>query len=241
MGTDNDCDGHDRQPAHVCIRWLTAGHDTNAIDYARALDLCEGMSPTKCPTVVSATFTTLSSPTARRITAHMGTWNALFVPHQGKAMVFLSSGIADDDIDTPSYRTGDGTDFMKAGVNPDPLTAAKNPNACNPMGSDESMVPANDMVEFDLTIRAPVNAGSFTFDFNFFSEEYPAYVCAGYNDTFLAELTSSQYPLSAYPAGFQIAFDSLGHRVNVNNGFFTDCTSATTANDGFTATCYRRR
>jgi hypothetical protein len=232
-GLDNDCDGQVDNRVVCDSALATAGHDTNVGDYASAIELCNNPL---CPVVVSATFNTLSDARARRITAHMGQ-NPLFKPHGGAAMAFLSSGIADDDTDTAGYKTGAGTDFGKGGTNPDPLTPAQNPNACSATGADESTVAANDIVELDLTLKAPVNAGSFTFDFNFFSEEYPKYVCAGYNDTFLAELTSIQYPTSKYPHGFQIAFDSLGHRVNVNNGFFTDCTSATTGTDGFNHTC----
>jgi hypothetical protein len=231
-GIDNDCDGKIDNRVLCDSALATAGHDTVAADYASAIDLCNNQ---RCSTVVSATFNTLSDNTARRITAHMGN-NALFHPHAGAAMAFLSSGIADDDIDTPAYRTGDGHDFQKTGTNPDPLPAAKNPNACG-TGADEGTVSANDIVELDLTLKAPVNAGSFTFDFNFFSEEYPSFVCAGFNDTFLAELTSIQYPLTTYPHGFQIAFDALGHRVNVNNGFFSDCASVAPPSEAFTHTC----
>jgi hypothetical protein len=89
------------------------------------------------------------------------------------------------------------------------------------------------MVELDLVLKAPVNAGSFAFDFNFFSEEYPTYVCAGFNDTFLAELTSK-----LYPSTFQIAYDGSGHRINVNNSYFQDCNSVTVGDNlGYTHTC----
>ena len=66
-----------------------------------------------------------------------------------------------------------------------PLTAAQNVNPCG-TGKDETTVPVHDYTELRMTIKAPINAGSFTFDFAFFSEEYPVYVCQGFNDTFLA-------------------------------------------------------
>jgi hypothetical protein len=93
------------------------------------------------------------------------------------------------------------------------------------MGTAESAKsPAvHDYTELRLTLRAPRNASGFSFTFNFFSEEYPYYVCAGFNDHFLALLTSKKYPTTT-----QISFDGAGHPIDVNNSFFTDCTSMTT-------------
>src|SRR6185437_13004075 len=177
------------------------------------MDICDNA---KCSVVVGATFYGPNDQFAHRITSHMG---SNFTPHKGKYMAFFSTGTADDDTDTPSYRPGDGTDLKNTFTNPAPLKANQNPNQCSQTGSDEPLT-VNDYTELRLTLKAPINAGSFTFDFNFFSEEYPEYVCHGFNDTFLAMLTSQQYTTPT-----QIAFDSKGHRINVNNGFFTDCTS----------------
>jgi hypothetical protein len=231
-GIDNDCDGTIDNRI-TCDSTLTAGQSTTAGDYATAMELCANP---KCPIVKAVTFNTLSSNEARRITAHMGN---TFTPHAGSFMTYISSGIAEDDVDTTPaanpYYPGNGTGFGAGGTNPSPLTAAQNPNACSATGANENDVSSNDMVELDLTLTAPVNAGSFTFDFNFFSEEYPLYVCAGYNDTFLAMLTSQQYPTPT-----QISYDQNGHRVNVNNGFFVDCPTVTNEASGgstFSHTC----
>ena len=197
------------------------------------MDICPNADP-RCIWVKSAVFYGPSVTSAHRVTAHMGN-NAAFHPHIGSFEAFLATGISDDDIDTPTYRTGDGTDLMNTFTNPSPLTAAENVNPCG-TGVDESTVPIHDFTELRLTLLAPINAGSFTFDFNFFSEEYPVYVCQGFNDTFLAMQTSQQYPPSMYPNGFQVAFDPNGHRVNVNNSFFQDCNSITNQY-GFSHTC----
>jgi hypothetical protein len=226
-GLDNDCDGT-IDNRRLCDSSLPSGHDTNPTDYARAIDICESADP-RCPSVISATWYGPQSANARRVTAHMGN---TFTPHAGSKMAFFSSGIADDDVDTPAYRTGDGTDLGNTYVHPSPLSAAQNVNPCG-TGVDESTVSVHDYTELRLTLRAPINAGSFTFDFNFFSEEYPAYVCRGFNDTFLTMLTSLQYP-----AGFQITYDPSGHRINVNNAFFQDCTSIVSGDGlGYTHAC----
>jgi len=223
-GIDNDCDGQ-IDNVHVCDTSLTSGHDTSAADYASAMDICDNP---KCPVVVGATFYGPNDQYAHRITAHMG---SNFSPHKGSYMVFLSSGTADDDIDTPSYTPGDGTDLQNTFTHPAPLKANQNVNPCG-TGKDEPTT-VNDYSELRLTLKAPINAGSFTFDFNFFSEEYPEYVCHGFNDTFLAMLTSQQYTTPT-----QIAFDANNHRINVNNSFFQDCTTIVSGDNlGYTHTC----
>jgi hypothetical protein len=230
-GLDNDCDGH-VDNLITCESGLTAGHDPTASHYANAADLCDNPM---CPRIVNAIWYGPSPANARRITGHMGNMN--FAPHQGQLMAFLSSGQADDNTDTPAYKTCLGTDYNSTFTHPSPLTAAQNTNPCG-QGKDESMVTVHDYTELRMAIKAPVNAGSFTFDFAFFSEEYPVYVCQGFNDTFLAMQISKQYPSSMYPNGYEIAYDSNGHRVNVNNSFFQDCNSAQmTWGYGYTHTC----
>jgi hypothetical protein len=223
-GIDNDCDGQ-IDNLRVCDGSLTAGHVTSAASYASAVDVCDNP---KCQVVVGSTFYGPNNSSAHRITAHMGN---NFTPHKGSYMAFLSTGIADDLIDTASYRPGDGTDLSNTFTHPSPLKAAQNINPCG-TGVDEAPT-VHDYSELRLTLKAPINAGSFTFDFNFFSEEYPAYVCRGFNDTFLAMLTSQQYTTP-----FQIAFDPNNHRINVNNSFFQDCTGIVSGDNlGYTHAC----
>lgn len=223
-GIDNDCDGQ-IDNVRTCDGSLTAGHDTNASHYASAMDICDNP---KCPTVVGATFYGPNNSYAHRVTAHMG---SNFSPHKGSYMAFFSTGTADDNTDTPSYRPGDGTDLQNTYTHPAPLLANQNVNPCGTGKNEPTTV--NDYTELRLTLKAPINAGSFTFDFNFFSEEYPEYVCHGFNDTFLAMLTSQKYPTPT-----QIAFDANNHRINVNNSFFQDCTSIVSGDGlGYTHAC----
>ena len=213
-GLDNDCDGTVDNLV-TCETGLAAGHDPTPGNYAHASDLCDNP---QCPRLVNAVWYGPNSANAKRITGHMGS-SGQFKPRQGSFMSFLSSGTADDDTDTATYATCPGNDFKVTFTNPMPLSAAQNVNPCN-TGVDESTVAVHDYTELRMTIKAPPNAGSFTFDFAFFSEEYPVYVCQGYNDTFLAIQTSQQFP-----TGSQIAFDANDHRINVNNAFFEDCNS----------------
>jgi hypothetical protein len=239
-GIDNDCDGI-VDNLRVCdgpapatpapgvtytavSSTFVQGHDTVASDFANASDLCDNL---QCQRIVSATWYGPNNSDAHRITPHMG---SNFSPKLGAMMSFLSNGIADDDIDDPGptpplYRTGDGTDLGNTYTNPYPFSAAENTNPCGVGTAETATSPAvHDYTQLQLQIKAPINASGFSFMFNFFSEEYPVYVCAGFNDHFLALLTSKKYPGTT-----QISFDSSGHPIDVNNSFFTDCTSVTMA------------
>ncbi len=223
-GIDNDCDGQ-IDNLRLCDSTLSSSHDTTPGHYASAMDICDNA---KCTVVTGSAFYGPNDQYAHRITAHMGSG---FSPHKGSYMAFFSSGTADDDIDTPTYTPGDGTNLQNTFAHPSPLKANQNINPCG-TGADEPTT-VNDYTELRLTLTAPINAGSFTFDFNFFSEEYPEYVCHGFNDTFLAMLTSQQYQTPT-----QIAFDANNHRVNVNNSFFQDCTTIVNGDNlGYTHTC----
>ncbi len=78
-------------------------------------------------------------------------------------------------------------------------------------GGDTS---AGDHVTFGFDIAVPQYANSFSFNFNFFSREYPEWVGSAYNDTFEVWLQSQSYQ-------GQIVFDAFGNPVTVNNALFS--------------------
>ena len=84
-----------------------------------------------------------------------------------------------------------------------------------------------------LQIKTPSNAQGFSFDFDFYSGEWPEYVCTEFNDSFVAWLQSSAWTGTNGDGDLNISFDSLGNAVSVNNGFFDHCTpNSTTGCDG---------
>lgn len=89
-----------------------------------------------------------------------------------------------------------------------------------PTGNQEPAI--FDSVQLHLGLKAPVNAKGFSFDFRFFSREYPAYLCSKFNDFFLVLSSSKHEEMSKYPDR-NIAFDEHKNPVSVNNGFFTSC------------------
>ena len=212
---DDDCDGVIDEPVDVCDG--TAG--TTADDYAKAIGLC---STAAFPIVTSATFGT-GDPTSRSIRAKFGD---SFAPREGSKMIMLSTGKAVDKYDDPTYHPQNGFNFGTSQVHP--LYSA--PRCAVPTATP----PANDVSELTLTLKVPQNAKGISFNFTFFSAEYPEWSCTDYNDRFLAILESSaldptkltgQCITSATRPTCNISFDSTNQPVSVNNGFFDICVS----------------
>jgi hypothetical protein len=72
--------------------------------------------------------------------------------------------------------------------------------------------------------KVPSNAQGLMFDLDFWSGEWPEYVCTPYNDTFIAYLSSLANP-GGKPQN--VSFDTNQDTVSVNNGFFDRCTPGT--------------
>jgi hypothetical protein len=246
---DNDCDGF-VDNLITCEATLVAGPDYKPVENANAANICDNPKCAKhvgLPQTVTAIWYGPSPKNAQRVTAHMGSFVPKTVPVNPPGapaapnpyMTFLSNGTAQDETDPGAggYATCDGTDFAVSFMNSWALPASQNTNPCG-TGVDESTVPVHDYTELRMTIKAPINAGSYSFDFAFFSEEFPVYVCRGFNDTFLAIQWSQQFQ-AMHPGGYEIAYDSNGHRINVNNLFFQDCKPCNNcvAGSNFNAMC----
>ena len=252
-GVDNDCDGHVDNIV-TCESQLTAGFDYAPADHANAANICDNPAVTGanahagCQRLATAIWYGPSPRNAQRVTAHMGSFKPKTLPPNPAGapaaanpyLAFLSSGTAQDETDpgAASYATCPGTDFGVTYSNSWALPASQNTNPCG-TGVNEATVSVHDYTQLRMTIKAPINAGSFSFDFAFFSEEFPFYVCQGYNDTFLAIQVSQQFQAPMYPLGYEIAYDANGHRINVNNLFFQDCNACNNCVPGsnFNATC----
>ncbi len=91
-----------------------------------------------------------------------------------------------------------------------------------------------DLVQLTLQMEVPDPFICFAFDFAFYSEEYPEYVGTQYNDTFIAEMgppgAASTFVIvgSEVDAPNNIAFDSIGNVIDVNNVFGFIAASDTT-------------
>jgi hypothetical protein len=157
----------------------------------------------------SAQMSGPSDPKARNVLAKFG----ILKTQKGANMALLSNGVAVDENGTGYVNPQQGTDLGNSGTNPLPnLMGASN---CGQGAQDQ----VNDYTELVLKLHAPSNANSFSFQFQFFSGEYPMYVCSMYNDEFLAIIEEGTTPAA------NISFDAMMNPITVNSGFFTVCTN----------------
>lgn len=218
-GCDDDGDGQVDNPT-ACDQGLAVTGD--AADFAKALGLCRTVRANDSTGwgIVSATFSSGYGTTAAAPVVQHGIlpkFGQVLTPREGLSLGVLSSGEARE---YPPVVAGSPRNFKNA-------VAVGGDDATLPPGYPKAAAgcpttnTANDMVVLKLQVRAPANAQGFSFDFNFFSGEWPEYVCTRYNDAFIAFLTSE-----AFNGGKpdNISFDSQNNPVSVNNGFFDRCT-----------------
>jgi hypothetical protein len=214
---DDDGDGTVDNPATACDASLPVDGDAEA--FARAIGLCTSAQNGGWG-LVSATYTnTHAGAGAPNDGQHgiLGKFGAVVVPREGSALGVLSSGYArayDDPGGTSEMFKGD-----KTGMQPSPLKNAlpagfpKSAAGCPSQGGGRIF----DLIDAKLEVKVPANASGIQFDFNFWSGEWPEYVCSEFNDAFIAYLTSQG-------KSDNISFDSQNNPVSVNNGFFDRCT-----------------
>ncbi len=249
-GVDDDCDGSLDNTAAACDVGLPS-RPRDLLDYARAMELC---NPTSDGSprwgVISATLTKVDGtpgahPDAASIRPGFGSG---LPPLAGGSFALLSSGHAAAPGQTdPSHfdwedsarngvTSGFPADYLAAhgGALPGGTTIG----CPAPLGSE-----AQDPVMLTLRIRVPSNARSFRFASNFFSAEFPEYVCSAYNDFFVVLLDSTWAGVPANPADKNLAFyrhpAGQVYPVGVNlargdSGLFTQCLDGRTGCFGTT-------
>jgi hypothetical protein len=218
---DEDCDGTPGDSAMPCDQGL-ALDDVNASDAAKAIELCATASANdRKYGVISAAYvradgTPFATPGLQ--TGIEGAWGTNVQVRGGANMLALSSGYS---------RTIGQTGACNG------ISCQTNATATPPPGfpQDDPACPPTpkiaDDVALELQIRAPSNATGYSFEFKFYSFEFPDWVCdtSGYNDQFVALVNPP--PQGAYvPTGSSfgnISFDSNNHPVSVNMGFFDVC------------------
>jgi hypothetical protein len=219
-GCDDDDDGIvDNPPA--CDTGLAA--TGTAAQFAQAIGLCAGTKPAVADAthwgVVAATYTQgYGSTTAPSASQHgiLSQFGTSVNPRQGSSLGVLSSGYAAD-------QDGCGTKTFKYGC---PMTGAGSappgyPKAAGSCPIDSSV---NDVSAVVLQIKVPANAKGFAYDFDFFSGEWPEWVCTNYNDSYVAWLTSMAF--TGMSGDYNISFDSKNNPISVNNNFFQVCSPA---------------
>jgi hypothetical protein len=217
---DEDCDGSVDEKEQSCDQGL-AIDDADALHGANAMDLCKTSRGENDWGIVEARWTMpdgSNPPSAALALYHLGhgmlpDFGPNVETRRGQRMLVLSSGNA--------RRPGD-PDFVQHDLFSKGYVSAHPPGFPKPSPScpnaPETGLP-NDAIALEVTLRAPSNAYAFSFDFNFYTYEWPIYICSQYNDFFIALLSP---PPPSRPDG-NISFDGLGNPVSVNNAFLEVC------------------
>src|SRR6185312_1662424 len=110
-------------------------------------------------------------------------------PQEGKKLLALSSGTACQPSD-PGYMPVSGDDKGYTTGAP-PCFPTPSPSCPNVISGAP-----HDSASLELTIRVPSNAKSLSFNLNFYTYEFPDFICSEYNDVFVALLNP---PPAAHP------------------------------------------
>src|SRR5580765_2317589 len=182
-GCDDDNDGTVDNPQGACDTGLNLAGP--AADFAKAIGLCKF--------VTSATYTKGYNSTTAPVADQHGIltkYGQKIKPRQGNAFGVLSSGWA-----TEYDQCYDPQGVFKGGCPMDPNDTGsvappgypKAVNGCDPATD------VHDAAGITLKIKVPNNAKGFSFDFDFWSGEWPEWVCTTFNDSFVAWLTSAAF------------------------------------------------
>ena len=237
---DDDCDGIVDNASLLCDTGLASG-STDALDYAKAIDLCQTATMAdKKWGVISAKLSLADgngSP-ATRAHAIRPRFGTNVMAKAGVNLALLSTGAAAGQGDTnPAWQDFQDTPLGGNGKTsgfPADFLAANGGNLPNAPGCAEpDGNTANDPVMLTLQVRVPTNAKSFKLDTNFFSSEFPEYTCSAFNDFFVVLLDSTYAGTPANPTDKNLAFYSppgstMKYPVGVNlasgnTGLFTQC------------------
>ena len=220
---DDDDDGTVDNPP-TCDDGLS--ETGSAADFAKALGICATADKDGYG-LVSAKFTRGHGNTQTPSPSQAGVlpkFGNVLKPREGKRLGVLSSGYAQEYNGVSGQRfgnfslatTGDETskDWGASGTAPNGFPKA----ASGCMQATD----VHDVVNLVLTLKAPANASGVQFDLNFFSSEWPAFICSRFNDGFIAYLSAKGFN-GGVPDN--MSFDAKKNPVSVNNGFFDRCTA----------------
>lgn len=217
---DEDCDGETDEDDYVLCDEGLAVDDADPFASARAMELCKTSGDGIEWGVVNARWSLPdgSEPAPSILpNFHLGhgilsAFGPNVTTQAGARMAALSSGTARQPTDI-GYKSVDG--FSKGYQCAHPQGFPKESPSCP--GSITGQ--PNDAAGLEIEIRPPSNATGFSFDFKFYTFEWPGFVCSSYNDFFVALLT----PFPAGQTDGNIAFDKQGNPVSVNNAFIEVC------------------
>ncbi len=226
-GVDEDCDGRDAvAESEVCDQELLMD-SAQAEHAAMAIGLCRFVAEDGTEAgVLSARFTNASDTEDTYADAQIGLLDRFgtLTPPEGGAMLALSSGTARG-RGQPGYT--DDCDEFNENFEDDPPVPLSSPSCLGEPVSGYT----TDSVALELRLRAPANATGFRFNANFYTYEYPNYICDEYNDYFAVFRQDE-----ASGAWSNIMFDRDDNAVSVNSSLLEVCRAGTHGGKTFACT-----
>jgi len=214
---DENCDTLIDNVEPLCDTSLDLA-DVDPMSAAKAVDLCHVAVGPRGWGVVSAKWV-MADGAAPPVNSnfHLGhgmlsTFGPNVKVQAGARMLGLSSGAARQPTD-PGYKSVGG--FNKNYLGSHPQGFPKESPAC--LGVKTGI--PHDPTGVEVVVRAPTNAHGFSFNFNFFTYEWPGFICSQFNDFFVALLS----PIPMGQTDGNISFDTQGNPVSVNNAFLEVC------------------
>lgn len=206
---DEDCDGVIAREPLRCDDTLSPD-SSDPLDAARALGLCRlTRDGERGWGLVSARWTRADGTGVPIATSQ----HALLTSFGATAglgsdpFLALSSGVAGG-IDPTDVEHGSEPE---GGLPPGLLIGAR--------GCPVDSIDVYDPVALELRVRVPTNARGFRFVSNFFTREYPDYVCTEYNDYYAALMR----PAPTGSVDGNVVFDVDGNRITVNSSLLAAC------------------
>lgn len=207
---DEDCDDVIDNVPEPCDMGLPMD-SSDPMDGARAIELCKTAPNPKDYGVVSAQWVRANGIPAT-VNVHMGIlpdFGPNVSTRAGESMLAISSGAARDETD-PGF-CSHSCSYNGAGTPP--------PGFPQDVPGCSGGTNINDDVGLEVTLRAPTNATGYKFNFRFYSNEYPEWVCTTYNDQYITLVNPA--PMGSINGN--ISFDSMNNPVSVNVAFFDVC------------------
>jgi hypothetical protein len=224
---DVNCDGTPGGDTHECDEGI-ALDDTDAKNAARAIGLCkfvaeDATGKDKTWGVIEAKYVKADGTPGMNKLSHgiLPNFGQNGKPQQGVNMLGLSSGTARGPS-MPGYESPSGAQMGTT-------CAAPIPNMDSPSCPGVKSGAPNDPAALEVKLRVPTNTKSFKFYFNFYTYEFPIFICSQYNDFFVTLMNPKP---EGSPNG-NISFDQLKNPVSVNNSMLQVCKAQTAGGKKF--------
>jgi len=217
---DEDCDGMVDNGVASCDAGLQVGNP-DPYAGAAAIELCQkATAADKKWGVMEALYVRADGSNAAPPDPRQWGIKPSFGPNVnvqgGERMLVLSAGYARDASDPDAC--GSTTCTINYGGSAPPGFPQDVPNC-------SGSTAINDDVALQLKIRTPKNATGYSFNFKFYSFEFPEWVCTSFNDQFIALV--SPPPMGSINGN--VSFDKNTNPVSVNIAFFDVCDPASSA------------